>query len=234
MAANRQMLLRAAYRLLSSASDAEDAVQDSYVRALTTFPGRLGVQPAWMQTVVRNVAIDRLRRRRLESEYLESVLPDDPSSDAAAGAELESECKAALAHLLGRVSGVEAAAILLRDIFDFSHVEIARLIGRNVDATRQFLLRARARIRCPDASAEVEECHVVMCWRAIEARDPATLMEMLRTTTAEMPLITVGAAEHGTARSTTMLVQVNGRYALALVLDGVVLCVVPVGTQETV
>jgi RNA polymerase sigma factor (sigma-70 family) len=234
MAANRQMLLRAAYRLLSSASDAEDAVQDSYVRALTTFPGGLGVHPAWMQTVVRNVAIDRLRRRRLESEYLESVMPDEESLDAASGAGLESECKAALSHLLGRVSGVEAAAILLRDIFDFSHVEIARLIGRNVDATRQFLLRARARIRRPDGSEEVEECHVVMCWRAIEARDPATLMEMLRTTTAEMPLITVGAAEHRAARSTTTLVQVNGRYALALVLDGVVLCVVPVGTQETV
>jgi RNA polymerase sigma factor (sigma-70 family) len=235
MAADRQRLLRAAHRLLASPSDAEDVVQDSYVRALTAFPGGLEVHPAWMHTVLRNIAIDRLRRRRLESNYFESELPDEESSDSVSGIELESECRAALCHLLARVSATEAAAILLRDIFDFDHVELARLIGRNVDATRQFLARARARIRRPDASAEVEECHVVMCWRAIEARDPAMLMEMLRTTTAAgMPLTAVRAGEHRAARSSSVLVQVNGRYALALVLGGVVLCVVPVGAHETV
>jgi RNA polymerase sigma-70 factor (ECF subfamily) len=147
--------------------------------------------------------------------------------------EVRSECEAALRHLLSRVSPAEAAAILLRDVFEFDHNEIARIVGKSEAASRQFLHRARTRTRRPGPPADVEEPYVGLCWRAIEARDPALLMDMLQLTTAwaQPAAITVGK-DHG-ARSSSMLVQVNGRYAVALVLDGVVLCIVPVGTQAT-
>jgi RNA polymerase sigma-70 factor (ECF subfamily) len=144
--------------------------------------------------------------------------------------ELRSECEAALRHLLSRVSPAEAAAILLRDVFEFDYDEIARIVGKSEAASRQFLHRARTRARRPGAQADVDEPYVGLCWQAIEARDPELLMGMLQVTTAraQRAAATVGPR---VARSSSMLVHVNGRYAIALVLDGVVLCIVPVGTQ---
>jgi RNA polymerase sigma-70 factor (ECF subfamily) len=230
MAADRQRLLSIARRLLASA-DAEDAVQDTYVRASATFPDRLGLQPAWLYTVLRNIAIDRLRRKQLESQHADAGLPSEGSSEPLM--EVRSECEAALRHLLSRVSPAEAAAILLRDVFEFDHDEIARIIGKSEAASRQFLHRARTRTRRPAPPADFEESYVALCWRAIETRDPALLMNMLQLTTALAQPSAITAGKYRGSRSSSKLVQVNGRFAIALVLDGVVLCVVPVGTRST-
>jgi RNA polymerase sigma factor (sigma-70 family) len=231
MATDRQRLVSAARRLLATRADAEDAVQDTYVRALEAYPDWLGTRPAWLYTVLRNIAIDRLRRKQLESEHagLELSLQESwqPLTEA------RSECEAALRHLLSRVSLAETAAILLRDVFEFDYDEIGRIAGKSEAASRQFLHRARTRTRRTGPPADVEDCHVAFCWRAIEIRDPAPLMDMLQTTTACALPTAVAAGRERSARSSSMLVQVGGRYAMALVLDGVVLCIVPVGTQAT-
>jgi RNA polymerase sigma factor (sigma-70 family) len=231
MATDRQRLVSAARRLLASHADAEDAVQDTYVRALAAFPDWLGSQPAWLYTVLRNIALDRLRRKRLESEHADEGFPPARSSETLM--EVRSECEAALRFLLSRVSPAEAAAILLRDVFEFDYDEIARIVGKSEAASRQFLHRARTRTRRTGPPADVEEPYVGLCWRAIEARDPAILMDMLQMTTARAQPVAVTVGRHRAARSSSMLVQVNGRYAIALVLDGVVLCIVPVGIQAT-
>jgi RNA polymerase sigma factor (sigma-70 family) len=231
MATNRERLMSAARRLLASRADAEDAVQDTYVRALASFPDWLGARPAWLHTVLRNIAIDRLRRKQLESEHTDSGLPPEGSLESLM--EVRSECQAALRHLLGHVSPAEAAAVLLCDVFEFDYDEIARITGKSEAASRQFLHRARTRVRRADSSADIEEAYVWLCWRAIEARDPALLMDMLQMTTALARHTAITVGRHRGARSSSMLVQVNGRYAIALVLDGVVLCLVPVGIQGT-
>jgi RNA polymerase sigma-70 factor (ECF subfamily) len=228
MAPNRQRLMSAARRLLASRADAEDAVQDTYVRALAASPDWLGSQPAWLHTVLRNIAIDRLRRNQVESEHADTELPPDVASEPLV--EARSECEAALRHLLSRVSPAEAAAILLRDVFEFGYDEIARMVGKNEAASRQFLHRARTRTRRTDPLADAEEPYVGLLWRAIEARDPGPLMHMLQMTTVRAQHAAIAVGRHRGARSSSMLVQVNGRYAIALVLDGVVLCLVPVGT----
>lgn len=222
----RRRLLSAARRLLASNADAEDAVQDTYVRALTAFPGSPAPEPAWLYTVLRNVAIDRLRRIRFESEH-----PAAKSSGISSEALLEtrSECEAALRHLLGLVSPVEAAAILLRDVFEFGYDEIGRMIGKREIAARQFVHRARIRTRRGVPCSDVDEPCLAACWRAIESRDPVLLMHLLQSTTARAQPTAAMVGEHRDAPSSSVLVQVNGRYAIALVLDGVVLCVVPVG-----
>lgn len=231
MAAHRQRLMSAARRLLASRADAEDAVQDTYLRALAVSPDWLGSQPAWLYAVLRNIAIDRLRRKQLESEHAASGLPADVASEPLM--EARSECEAALRHLLSRVSPAEAAAILLRDVFEFDYDEIARIVGKSEAASRQFLHRARTRTRRTGPPADVEEPYVGLLWRAIEARDPAPLMHMLQVTTVRAHHVAaITAGRHRGARSSSMLVQVNGRYALALVLDGVVLCLVPVGAPS--
>jgi RNA polymerase sigma factor (sigma-70 family) len=231
MATNRERLMRIAQRFLTSRADAEDAVQDTYVRALASFPDRQEAQPAWLHTVLRNIAIDLLRSKRLESEP-ETELPAEDSLESLM--EIRSECQAALRLLLSHVSPAEATAILLCDVFEFDYDDIARIVGKSNAAARQFLHRARTRAHRAGSSADADETYVELYWRAVEARDPTLLMDMLLGTivaSAQQTAITDGGDRR--ARSSSKLVQVNGQYAIALVLDGVVLCIVPVGTQTT-
>lgn len=232
MSDDRQRLMNAARRFLPSRADAEDAVQDTYLRALAA-PDGASPEPAWMYAVLRNIAIDRLRRRQLEAEHAEAEQGHERSAEELLG--LRADCENALRHLLGRTSPTEAAAILLRDVFEFDYAEIARLVGKTETACRQFLKRARTRTRRAEAPNDSEENHVQWCWQAIEDRNPARLVDMIQMRVTPMaplpPALATG--RQGGPRSYTKLVQVNGRYALALVLDGAVLCVVPVGTQAT-
>ncbi len=184
MATDRQKLVNAAQRLLDSRADAEDAVQDTYVRAFDTFSDWRAPEPAWMYAVLRNIAIDRRRRLRTEALHADAGLTAEGSSDSW---EARSECEAAIRHLLSRVSASEAAAILLRDVFELDYREIADILDKNEAATRQVLHRARLRARETEAHAEAEESYVGLCCRAIEAREPALLMEMLQGITAQAP-----------------------------------------------
>jgi RNA polymerase sigma-70 factor (ECF subfamily) len=220
--------MAAARRLLPSRADAEDAVQDAYMRSLAALNGA-SPEPAWMYTVLRNIAIDRLRRQQLETEHAETEPAHERSSEELL--KLRADCEGALRHLLSRTSLTEAAAILLRDVFEFDYAEIARLVGKTETTCRQFLQRARTRTRRAEASTDAEENHVLWCWQAIEARNPARLIDMIRMQVAcsALPQLT---GQQGGPRSYSKLVQVNGRYALALMLDGAVLCVVPMGTQS--
>lgn len=229
MATDRQKLIHAALRLVDSRADAEDAVQDTYVRAFDTLSDWRAPEPAWLYAVLRNIAIDRLRRARTEARHADAGLTAESPLDAPL--EVRSECETAIRHLLRRTSASEAAAILLRDVFELDYHELADALGKSESATRQFLHRARLRARGAETHAEAEELCVQLCCRAIEAREPALLMEMLQGITAQAHACSARVGRETGARSASMLVQVNGRYALALVLDGVVLCVVPVGVQ---
>jgi RNA polymerase sigma factor (sigma-70 family) len=228
---DRQRLMTAARRLLPSRADAEDAVQDTYVRALAALNGA-PPDPAWMYTVLKNIAIDRLRRRQLEAGHAEAEPAHERSSEDLL--RLRTDCEGALRHLLSRTSLTEAAAILLRDVFEFEYAEIAPLLGKTETTCRQFLRRARTRTGRGEASGDAEESHVHWCWQAIETRNPARLIDMIqmRVTPVTAPP-TLVKRQQPAPRSYSKLVQINGRYALALVLDGIVLCVVPVGTQPT-
>ena len=182
-----------------------------------------------MYAVLRNIAIDRRRRLRTESLHADAGLTADSSSHSPL--EVRSECEAAIRHLLSHVSTSEAAAILLRDVFELDYHEIADLLGKSEPATRQVLHRARLRARGAEAHAEAEESYLRLCCRAIEAREPALLREMLPDITAQAQARPTPVGRESGARSASVLVQINGRYAIALMLDGVVLCIVPVGVQ---
>jgi RNA polymerase sigma factor (sigma-70 family) len=224
--------MSAARRMLRSRADAEDAVQDTYLRALTSFPEIEELQPAWLHTVLRNIAIDRLRRRKLESEHARGGSPPDRSLEFLM--EAKSECQAALRHLLERVRPDEAAAILLTDVFEFDCDEIAQIVDKSEAASRQYLHRARTRAHRASLGEDIDENYVALCWRAVEARDPAPLIDMLQVTTVRAQLASSTAGQRRAERTSSQLIQVNGRYAIALVLDGIVLCIVPVATQTMV
>ena len=243
--ADRQRLLAVARRLLRTEADAEDTVQDAYLRATGARPHAPESMQAWLNTVVHNLAIDQLRRERLQRTYLESCARErvlgldeaEPSLEQTIA--MREECIAALAKLLRRVDPKEAAAILLREVFEVDYSDIARAAGKTIAASRQLTHRALARAhrahppakRQENASDDETATYVSLCWDAIQSRNPAVLFAMIAASPVARALsLPVPLGECGAPRTSSTLVQVQGRYAIALVLDGVLLCVVPVGT----
>jgi RNA polymerase sigma-70 factor (ECF subfamily) len=140
-----------AYRMLSSASDAEDILQDAYLRWHETDSGRVQIPEAWLTTVVTRLCIDRLRASRSEREaYLGPWLPEplgDDASPADSASELASDLSMAFLVVLERLAPLERAAFLLHEVFDCDYPEIARILGKTEAACRQIVHRASVRVR---------------------------------------------------------------------------------------
>ena len=233
----RRHLLDLARGLLGTQVDAEDVVQDAWLRVHAGLPPGLASTEAWLSTVVRHLAIDRLRRRRLEREWQAQAAHEAhavaPSAEDQAAAALDSA--RALRLLTGTLSPLEAAAVLLREVFDADYADIARSARRSDAACRQLVHRALQRLRAAEASArrEHDDAHdalFALCWQAIGSRSPAALHALLAkapaTASAPMP---VPAIATPTAAAHCTVAQVQGRFAVVLVLDGKVLCALPVG-----
>jgi len=237
---DRHRLVRAATRLLGPA-DAEDAVQDAYVRALETDTGVLNAAQAWLLTVVRNLAIDRLRRRHWLQQW---VAQEDTSELASPPADMEAalaeEARHALHLLAAHLTPAEGAALLLHEVFEMDHAEIAKAGGKSEAGSRQQLRRALLRLRQaaggprPDLDAG-EETVFRLYLQSLQLRDPQTLWALLRQppVRALMGMSRPPAdPASAPAKATCGVVQVGGQLGLVLTLDGVTLCVLPLGVQS--
>lgn len=149
---HRRRLLGLAYRMLGSMADAEDAVQDAYVRWHATDRGTVSDPRAFLMTTTTRICLDRLSSARVRrEEYVGPWLPE-PVVDTAALApdtrtELAEDLSIALLLTLDRLSPLERAAFLLHDVFDFSFSEVAAALDRSDAACRQLAARARAHVR---------------------------------------------------------------------------------------
>lgn len=151
-AALRPRLFSIAYRMLGLRADAEDVVQDAWLRWHDADPGRLQSAEAWLVTVTTRLAIDRLRSRKSEREaYVGWWLPeplvelDERSPESMA--ELASDVSVAFLWLLERLSPEERAAFLLRQVFDHDYADIAAMLEKSEAACRQMVHRAQGRVR---------------------------------------------------------------------------------------
>lgn len=151
-AALRRRLFAIAYRMLGTRADAEDVLQDAWVRWQGADHAALQSAEAWLVTVVTRLAIDRLRAAKVEREtYVGWWLPeplvelDERTPEAAA--ELASDLSVAFLWVLERLSPEERAAFLLRQIFDYDYSEIATLLGKSDVACRQMVHRASERVQ---------------------------------------------------------------------------------------
>ncbi|WP_022885970.1 RNA polymerase sigma-70 factor [Glaciibacter superstes] len=143
----RPLLFAIAYRILGSVSEAEDAVQESWMRyeASGTTPRSV---KAFLSAVVTRVSIDVLRSARVRREhYVGQWFPEplvtDPYSDPERSAELADSVSMAALLLLERLSPLERAVFVLREVFAFDFTEIASTVGRSEAACRQLAARAR-------------------------------------------------------------------------------------------
>lgn len=143
----RPLLFSIAYRLLGSVSEAEDAVQETWLRYQTSTTRPASVK-AYLSAVVTRVSIDVLRSARVRrEEYVGPWLPEplttDPYDDPARSAELADSVSMAALLLLERLSPLERAVFVLRDVFGFGFPEIAAAVDRSEAACRQLAVRAR-------------------------------------------------------------------------------------------
>ncbi|MEW2043479.1 sigma-70 family RNA polymerase sigma factor, partial [Streptomyces sp. NPDC005534] len=143
----RPLLFSIAYRILGSVSEAEDAVQETWLRydGSATRPTSA---KAFLSATVTRIAIDVLRSARVRREaYVGPWFPEpllsDPYEDPARAVELADSVSVAALLLLERLSPLERSVFVLRDVFAFDFDEIARAVGRSEAACRQLLVRAR-------------------------------------------------------------------------------------------
>ncbi|MER7581123.1 sigma-70 family RNA polymerase sigma factor [Kitasatospora sp. NPDC097691] len=150
--AGRTRLASLAYRLLGSATDAEDAVQDAFLHWQAADRERIKVPEAWLTKVVTNLCLDRLRsaqarRERAAGAWLpEPLLDGDPMLGPADTFEQRESVSLAVLTLMERLSPVERAVYVLREAFSYSHAEIAEILDITESAGQQHLHRARRRI----------------------------------------------------------------------------------------
>lgn len=148
---HRARLFGIAYRMLGSVEDAEDVLQESYLRWHRADPAVVREPEAWLVAVTTRLAIDRLRRASAEREhYVGTWLPEPIAASAAdRRAEMVSDLSMAFLVLLERLAPEERAAFLLREVFDTGYGEISRALRRSEAACRQLVHRARERVRGP-------------------------------------------------------------------------------------
>src|SRR4051812_38299152 len=187
LAPHRGRLLGLAYRMLGSRSDAEDVVQDAYLR----FAGAQDVHnaEAFLVTVVTRLCLDHLKSARAQREvYVGPWLPE-PVFDAEglspdAASELADDLSFALLLALDRLSPLERAAFLLHDVFDTPFSEIAAMLDRSEAACRQLATRARRAVRderpLPAATPDNHARLLMAFGEAVTSGNVGQLAELLR------------------------------------------------------
>ena len=161
--AARPRLEAIAYRLLGSASEAEDAVQETFLRWQAAHVDQIEVPEAWLTKVLTNLCLNQLtsaraRRETYVGQWLpEPVLAGDPMLGPADTAEQRESVSFAVLALLERLSPNERAVYVLREAFDYPHREIAEILDITEAASQQILHRAKKHIADAKARTEVDE-----------------------------------------------------------------------------
>jgi RNA polymerase sigma factor (sigma-70 family) len=168
---HRPRLRAVAYRMLGSTSEADDAVQEAWIRLSRSETGEIDNLEAWLVTVVGRVALNMLRSRKTRREVpLDAQLPD-PIVDRVDGIDPEHEALLAdsvglaLLVVLETLTPPERLAFVLHDMFAVPFDEIAPIVQRSPEATRQLASRARRRVR----GAPVPDADLSGQWEVVEA-----------------------------------------------------------------
>jgi len=209
----RRRLLGLAYRMLGSMSDAEDAVQETYLRWHGADRDNVSEPKAFLTTTTTRICLDMLTSARARrEEYVGPWLPE-PVVDTAAlapdsRAELAEDLSVALLLTLDRLSPLERAAFLLHDVFDFSFSEVATALDRGEAACRQLAARARAHVRAarprgatasPARAGEIEAKHTQLMSAFAAATQAGDLTALTQLLASDVRVVTDGGGKVASA-----------------------------------
>jgi len=240
---HRNLLFTVAYEMLGSAADAEDALQETWLRWVGVDLGTVRDQRAYLVRITTRQALSRLRtlRRRKES-YVGPWLPEPllTAPDVAEDVELADSVSMAMLLVLETLTPTERAVFVLREVFDLEYDEIAEAVDKNPAAVRQIAHRARAHVaarrpRGPVSTAETRGA-LEAFQRAVETGDLQRLLDILApdvvllsdgggvVRAALEPVVGVAGVAHVLGRIATGAslrpAEVNGYPALVLRIDG--------------
>jgi RNA polymerase sigma-70 factor (ECF subfamily) len=186
---NRRRLFGMAYRMLGVASDAEDLVQETYLRWHQADVSTVRSPEAWLLTVISRMSIDRLRhlsseRAAYTGNWLAEPIASELASDPEAHSEQNDDLSLAFLRLLDRLGPEERAAFLLREVFEQDYSAIAESLEKSEGATRQMVHRAEERVRGDKTRFQVApETHARLLAEFLQALrhgDQAALLGLLR------------------------------------------------------
>ncbi len=245
--------------MLGSRADADDMVQETYVRWHQTDVERVQTPEAWLVTTITRLCIDRLRAARTEREaYAGPWLPEPLVSEPDLPdrhAELASDLSVAFLVLLERLGPEERAAFLLHEVFDCDYEEIARILGKSEAACRQLMHRARERVRRDRPRFQVSEFArkrlLERFMTALRTQDKDALLALLAedaTWTSDgggkakaarkvvriaghVARFAVGVWRRYLSRLTHRLVSINGESGLLMAVDGRPVSVLSIDTD---
>jgi RNA polymerase sigma-70 factor, ECF subfamily len=224
----RRRLLGLAYRMLGSMADAEDAVQETYLRWHGADRDKVLDPRAFLMTTTTRICLDMLTSARVRrEEYVGPWLPE-PVLDTAALApasrtELAEDLSIALLLILDQLSPLERAAFLLHDVFDFSFSEIATALERSDAACRQLAARARERVRAarprgatqpPSPSGGIDAKHARLMSAFAAATQSGDLNALMQLLASDVRLVTDGG---GKVRAALNVIEGADRVAQFLV-----------------
>jgi RNA polymerase sigma-70 factor, ECF subfamily len=186
----RPYMLRVAYSHLGSLSEAEDLVQEAWLRLTRADRAEIRDLRAWLTTVVSRLALDALNSARARRErYVGPWLPEplvetsDDGSDPALRTDLDEDVSMAMLIVLESLSPAERSAFLLHDVFGYSFEEVARIVGRTPGAARKLAARARTAVeaRRPRYPAPAEEQREIVraFLEAVQKGELVALLELL-------------------------------------------------------
>ena len=230
----RRRLLGLAYRMLGSMADAEDAVQDTYLRWHAADRGTVSDPRAFLMTTTTRICLDLLTSARARrEEYVGPWLPE-PVVDTAALApdrrtELAEDLSIALLLTLDRLSPLERAAFLLHDVFDFSFGEVAAALERNEAACRQLAARARTHVRAvrprgvaepPPRSGEIDAKHAQLLSAFVAATRSGDLDALTHMLATDVRVVTDGGGKAAAALNVIEGVDHTARFLVGATRKG--------------
>ena len=193
---NRQHLQAVAYSMLGTLSEAQDAVQEAWLRLGRSDPGGIGDLRGWLTTVVGRISLDMLRARKARREvYPGSWLPEPLVEDSADNgpeqeAVLADSVGMALLVVLESLTPAERLSFVLHDVFAVPFDDVARIMDRTPDSARQLASRARRRVQAapqPDRDVALQRRVVDAFLAAARGGDFEALLQVLDPAEADLP-----------------------------------------------
>lgn len=226
-AGHRAVLVSAAYRVVGSVVDAEDVVQETWLRWSAADREEVRDVRAYLIRITTRLALNRLRQQKARREQYvgpwlpEPILSTRAEDDPAAVAEVADSVSMAMLVVLETLSPLERAAFVLREVFDLPFAEIATTLGRSEAAVRQLAHRAREHVHARQPRHRVDKArHTEVTTQFLTAAWSGDLTQMVSLLAPDVELISDGGGKKKAALRPLLGADKVSRWALALVAPG--------------